>query len=269
MTTENTGNPSREHKQCGSRAAFLISYDGTDFVGFQFQKNGRSVQATMEEALFRLYGKCIRIHGCSRTDAGVHAFGHVFHADVPFFIPQEKLPPALNTFLPEDLAVLKAAYVPDDFHARFGAVGKQYAYRIWNDPIRPVIDRQYMAHVPVSLRLESMRRAASLLEGEHDFSAFCAAGGTAANPVRHVESVTVDTLPPGAEVRITVRGRSFLYNMVRIMAGTLVYVGLGKMAPEDILRPFAEKDRRLSGKTMPAKGLVLEKVFFDREWFSI
>ena len=253
----------------GYRIALLSSYDGTDFVGFQFQNNGRSVQGVLEAALMVLYKSFVRVHGCSRTDAGVHAMGHVCHADVPFFIPAEKLPLAINQNLPEDLAVLRAAYVDGDFHARFGSCGKEYVYRIWNGPIRPVLERQYLAHVPIALDVECMRAAAVLFEGELDFSAFCAAGGKHVPPVRRLDSVRVEAVPGSEEIRIVVRGKSFLYNMVRIIAGTLVYAGLGKLSVEEIARLFEEKDRRLAGKTMPPQGLTLARVFYENGPFEV
>jgi len=259
--------PDNTEQKESLRIALLTSYDGSDFVGFQFQENGRSVQGEIEKALSQVYRSFIRIYGCSRTDAGVHAKGHVCHAEVPFFIPKEKIPLALNTFLPEDLAVLKAVYIPECFHARFDARGKKYVYRIWNAPIRPVLNRQFVAHIPTPLHVEKMREAAKVFEGEHDFSAFCAAGGKMVPPVRFMDKVSVEKIDGSEEVRITVEGKSFLYNMVRIMAGTLVYVGLGKMEIEEVKRLFQNKDRRLAGKTMPAQGLTLETVFYEKEWF--
>ena len=254
------------------RIALRVAYDGTDFVGFQLQNNGRSVQEVLEKALFLLYQAFIRVHGCSRTDAGVHARGLVCHADVPFFIPADKIPLAINQFLSEDVAVLQATYVDASFHARFDALGKEYVYRIWNSPIRSVLERKSMTHVPAPLSLAPMQEAAVLFEGELDFSAFCAAGGRYVSPVRRIKSVSVEEIREreddiGHEIRITVRGRSFLYNMVRIMAGTLVYVGLGKISVEEVADLFEQKDRRLAGKTMPPQGLTLEKVFYGRDLF--
>ena len=249
------------------RIAILAAYDGTDFVGFQWQNNGRSVQAVLETALASLYGKAIRVYGCSRTDAGVHASGHVSHADVPFLIPQEKIPLALNRFLPPDIVVLSAIYSPDDFHARFDAKGKRYIYRIWNHPVRPVLERHLLAHIPSRLQVGAMSEAAGIFVGEHDFSAFCAAGGKDIPPVRVLDNVCIECENP--EIRIIVQGKSFLYNMVRIIAGTLVYVGMGKLDVDSLVSLFHHGDRRLAGKTMPANGLILEKVFYDRINFPL
>jgi len=248
--------------------AILTEYDGTDFVGFQRQNNGRSVQQVLEEALTALYGRPVLICGCSRTDSGVHARGHVSHADVPFLIPPEKLPLAMNAILPTDVCVLSASLVTESFHARFGSLGKKYIYRIWNSPIRPAVDRRSVTHVPGHLDLAAMQRAASRLEGEHDFSAFCAQAGSHVNPVRNMERIRVIGRDDSPLIEIVVQGKSFLYNMVRILAGTIVYAGQGKLDPDEIALILTARNRRLSGKTMPAKGLTLEKVFYLPDPFS-
>lgn len=250
-------------EKAGFRIALVATYDGTDFSGFQLQNNARTVQGVLEEALLQLYHSPCRIYGCSRTDAGVHALEHISHADVPFIIPEEKIPLAINPLLPNDVAIQKAAYVSRDFHARFMAKGKQYIYRIWNAPVRPVVGGQYLAHVPAPLDREAMAAAAHFFEGEHDFSAFCAAGGLHVPPIRHMETVTVEYEEKNPEIRIVVKGESFLYNMVRIIAGTLVYVGLGKLNEQEIPELLHKKDRRLAGKTMQSKGLTLVKVYYE------
>lgn len=245
------------------RIALLVEYDGTDFSGFQFQKNGRSVQQSLEEALLALFGVPCRIYGCSRTDAGVHARGHVSHADVPFLIPVDKLPLAMNANLPEDVSVLECTIVSNEFHARFNATGKKYIYRINNNRAKPCIDRRFSAHIPGELNLDKMVEAARKFEGRMDFSAFYARDERQMNPVRTMQEVKVEKNPESGLIEISVTGKSFLYNMVRIIAGTLVYVGQGKIEPDRIEDIFEGKDRRLAGKTMPAKGLTLEKVYYD------
>lgn len=250
------------------RMAILTEYDGTDFVGFQRQNNGRSVQQVLEEALAILYGRPVLIYGCSRTDSGVHARGHVSHVNVPFLIPSDKLPLALNSLLPSDVSVRASALVTEEFHARFHSKGKKYVYRIWNSPIRPTIDRRFTAHVPGPLNLTAMREAAAQLEGEHDFSAFCAQAGRDVNPVRNMQSIRVVSYEDSPLIEIVVKGKSFLYNMVRILAGTIVYAGQGKLDPAEIDTILERQDRRLSGKTMPAKGLTLEKVYYDPDPFE-
>lgn len=245
------------------RIALLVEYDGTDFSGFQIQKNGRSVQQVLEDALLALFGKPCRIFGCSRTDAGVHARGHVSHVDVPFLIPIEKLPIAMNANLPDDCSVLDAMIVSPEFHARFDAVGKKYIYRIDNNRTKPCMDRRFATHVPGDLNIKKMIEAAGKLEGNLDFSAFYAKDERQINPVRTMQEVKVERNPVTGQIEITVVGKSFLYNMVRIIAGTLVYVGQGKISPDGIEEILSGRDRRKAGKTMPAKGLTLEKVYYE------
>ena len=250
------------------RMAILTEYDGTEFVGFQRQNNGRSVQQVLEEVLAVIYRCPVIIYGCSRTDSGVHAKGHVSHINVPFLIPPDKLPLAMNSLLPDDVCVRASVIVPDDFHARFYSKGKEYIYRIWNSPIRPAVDRRFVAHVPGTLNLQAMREAAGILEGEHDFSAFCAQAGRHVNPIRNMESIKVVSYEDSPLIEIVVRGKSFLYNMVRILAGTIVYAGQGKLDPSEVPAILTCQDRRLAGKTMPAKGLTLEKVFYQPNPFT-
>ena len=247
------------------RIALLTEYDGTDFVGFQRQNNGRSVQQTLEEAVEKVYGRFCRIYGCSRTDSGVHARGHVSHVDVPFSIPVEKIPLALNAVMEEDLVVLAAKEVNSDFHARFNTKGKRYCYRVRNAAIPSAIDRRTEAFVPGKLDVEAMNEAAKEFIGTHDFSAFRAQGGPDISPIRTMKDVYVLRKADDPDlIEITVIGESFLYNMVRIMAGSLVYVGQGKMKKEEIRTLLTgEGARKEAGKTMPAKGLTLEEVFYE------
>lgn len=247
----------------------MTEYDGTDFVGFQRQKNGRSVQQVLEEVLEKIYGRFVTLHGCSRTDAGVHARRHISHVDVPFRIMQDKIPLAMNALLPDDVAVRKAAEVTSQFHARFGSCGKEYVYRISNAATRPAMDRRFAAHVPGYLDIDRMKAAAGVFEGEHDFSAFCAKSGLHVNPIREVRSVCVDTNDASNLIEIRVNGKSFLYNMVRIIAGTIVYAGQSKITPEEIFELFQSHNRRNAGKTMPAKGLTLEDVFYQEDPFAL
>lgn len=270
MDADNGPVMSCEAEQESIRMAFVVEYDGTDFVGFQRQSNGRTVQASLEEAMTQLYHCPITVHGCSRTDSGVHAKHHVSHADVPFLIPEDKLPLAMNAILPPDVCVKQAHMVEKEFHARFGSCGKEYIYRIWNSSIRPAVDRKFVTHVPGVLDIERMRTAASILTGKHDFSAFCAQSSEPdkkINPVRTMDIIEVKTHPDSPLIEIRVTGKSFLYNMVRILAGTIVYAGQGKIDIESLEGILAGKDRRQAGKTMPAKGLMLEKVFYEGDPF--
>lgn len=248
------------------RLCFITEFDGTGFAGFQSQENGRAVQDVLESALAELFKEKIRLTGCSRTDAGVHAKCHLSHADVPFVIPEDKFPLAMNALLPDDVAVKRAFYAKDDFSARFSIRGKRYIYRIYVSPTRdPFLDR-FAYYCPVMPDIEAMKEASKDFAGEHDFRAFCAAGGSQKTYVRRLNEVSVraDGNEP-LQIEIEVRGEAFLYNMVRIIAGTLLYVGQGKIAKDGIKDVILSGDRALAGKTLPAKGLTLEEVYFDEQ----
>ena len=243
-----------------------LEYDGANYAGWQLQRKERSVQGELLATAYQIFEtEDIEIYGAGRTDAGVHARGHISHVDVPFFIPYDRIPLALNAHLPEDVAVTGAREVSPLFHARFDAVGKRYTYRIFNARIRPCLDRRNTAHVPGKLNIDAMRQAASQMTGTRDFSAFGAQvdDGRKVCPIRTIRVVDVIQVPESGIIEINVEGESFLYNMVRIIAGTLVYVGQGKISPMQIGELFEKKDRRRTGKTMPASGLTLEKVFYD------
>ena len=246
-----------------NRVLLFCEYDGTGFVGFQIQDNGRSVQEVIQKALSELYKTDIKITGCSRTDSGVHAAEHASSFDAPFIIPEEKIPLALNSLLPGDVAVKKAVYVDDDFSARFSCKGKTYCYRIYCSPVRSPLRARYSYYSSYKCDVERMKEAAKHFAGEHDFEAFCAAGGSQETTVRRLNEVTVETNgndPSMIEIRVT--GEAFLYNMVRIIAGTLYYVGIGKIEPEDIPSIIDGRDRSKAGKTLPPEGLTLERVYY-------
>lgn len=242
--------------------ALVIEFDGTDFVGWQIQDNGRSVQEQIQTALTTLYKEEIKVTGSSRTDAGVHARGLICSAKVPFIIPAEKLPLACNALLPEDVSVVEAFCVKDDFNARFDSQGKRYIYRIAHDRVRHPLVRRNTHFVTGRLDVEAMKKAAPFFEGEHDFAAFCAAGGSQNTTVRRLKRVEVRDLPDGL-IEIEVTGEAFLYNMVRIIAGTLLYVGQGKIAYDEVGDVILSCDRERAGKTLPPEGLTLEEVFYD------
>lgn len=244
------------------RIAFITEFDGTDFAGFQSQENARAVQDVLETALEELYKTKIRLTGCSRTDAGVHARCHLSHADVPFVIPEDRFPLAMNALLPDDVAVRKSFYVSDDFSARFDIKGKRYIYRIYSSPARsPLLDRNAY-YCPVKPDIAKMQKAAGFFAGEHDFAAFCASGGSQKTTVRRLFGVKVSASGDDpCRIEIEVSGEAFLYNMVRIIAGTLLYVGQGKIGPDDIPDIIESRIRNRAGKTLPAKGLTLEEVY--------
>ena len=245
------------------RILLTVSFDGTAYVGWQFQENGPSIQNEIEKALEKALGQFIRVTGASRTDAGVHALGQRAHFDVRSSIPPEKYPFVLNRYLPEDIRVTAAIQVPDDFNARFRAAGKLYTYRIHNAAHASAIFRHCTAHVPVELDTEAMQRCGKSLLGTHDFSAFAAAGGQAKTTVRTIDYFSVER--QGQEVVLRVHGNGFLYNMVRIIAGTLIDVGHGKLDEGCIARAIESKNRLDLGVTAPACGLELTRVEYDFE----
>ncbi len=248
----------------------LLAYDGTAYCGFQVQPNARSIAQTFQDALEAVLGTRAGIKGCSRTDAGVHAeaFALNFHMESPLKFPIEKLPLALNAHLPQDIRVCSAAAVPEDFHARYAAHEKTYRYRIRNSNIESPFFQRYETRVLPQLNAEKMHEAAQYFVGKHDFLALCSAGSSAAangDTVRTISACSVSRT--GALVDIVVRADGYLYNMVRILAGTLVEVGMGRRTPEDIPTILQSKTRANAGQTLAAKGLCLVRVDYPEEVF--
>jgi tRNA pseudouridine38-40 synthase len=246
---------------CGSflmRIRLIVEYDGTNYAGWQRQTNGLSVQEALERAFEKASGKYAAIHGAGRTDAGVHAEAQVAHLDTQCSIPPEKICYALNTFLPPDIRVRRSEKMDDSFHARFDAKGKTYRYTIYNDIHAPAIYRNMAAFVRGSLNTGVMRAAAEKLCGTHDFAPFAASGSEVKDTVRTIYGIALMAEEPF--IRIDVTGSGFLYHMVRIIAGTLIEVGLGKRQPECIDAILAGKEP--PGATAPAKGLTLKKVYY-------
>ena len=246
------------------RIFMTIAYDGTNFSGWQKQKlpEVRTVEGELEKALRKLFRdpvlECI---GASRTDAGVHALGQRAVVDVETTIPAEKIPLAVRAFLPEDIAVTKAEEVPPEFHPRFDCVKKTYEYRFWNAPAKNPKERLYSAHQAKPLDVEQMNRAASAFIGRHDFAAFCAAGSSVSSTVRTIFDCHAER--EGDVVKIFVTGDGFLYNMVRIIAGTLMAVGLGKLLPETLPGIIEGGDRRQAGQTAEPQGLTLLEIYYE------
>jgi tRNA pseudouridine38-40 synthase len=239
-----------------------VAYDGTDYCGWQRQINGISVQQRLEEALEALLGHGVKTTAASRTDAGVHALGQRVAFDGGTLkIPLDKLPQVLNGLLPPDISVGKAETVADDFSPRFAAKCKTYTYRLCNASAPNPLQRRYSAFVPRTLGIPAMQKAAQAFVGRFDFASFCATGGSTKTTVREIHACEISC--ENAVVLITVTGNGFLYNMVRIIAGTLVYVGLGKLSPDSIKGIIAAKDRTLAGKTMPPEGLTLLDVVYN------
>lgn len=250
----------------------VISYYGANYVGWQRQLNGLSVQEVLEKALEKTFGAPTSATASGRTDAGVHALGQVVHFDVDTSIPTDKIPFAVNTHLPDDVSMLSCEIAPENFNARFSAKRKTYCYKIYVSKHRlPVLELDH-EHITYPLDLDKIGQAAKIIEGTHDFKCFEASGSVIKNTVRTVYSVDVVTRPfDNATVRadgkffdgelsISVTGNGFLYNMVRIIAGTLVYVGIGKLTPQDVSRILETGDRKAAGKTLGAKGLTLMSV---------
>lgn len=242
------------------RVLLTVEYDGTAYCGWQIQENGPSVQQEIQKALRRATGAQVSVTGASRTDAGVHARGQRAHFDTQATIPPEKYPYVLNTLLPRDIRVRAARETPPDFHARFDARGKIYTYRIHNHAHADALQRNMRAHVPGQLCDAAMREAAGLLVGTHDFRAFAAAGGSAKTTVRCVRDAAL--LRAGDDLTLLVHGTAFLYNMVRIIAGTLIAVGQGRLSPDCVQTAFQTGDRLCLGPTAPAHGLELTRVYY-------
>ncbi|MBA4549411.1 tRNA pseudouridine(38-40) synthase TruA [Thermoactinomyces intermedius] len=236
----------------------VIAYDGTDFSGFQSQPGQRTIQGTLEEALRKITGEAVSVHGSGRTDAGVHALHQVCHFTTSSPIPVEKYPYILRRTLPRDVLALSAEEAPMDFHAQKSAKWKTYRYRLDLRPIPDLFERRFRTHVPVSLDVEKMREAAGYLVGTHDFTSFCSAKTEIQDKVRTIYQCRLEQEPGGLVIEVT--GNGFLYNMVRIIAGTLVEVGKGRIRPEAIPGIILAKDRQKAGPTFPPEGLVLVKV---------
>ncbi len=237
------------------RVKLVVAYDGTKYSGWQAQQNAVTIEQKLNEALTDLLGEDIKVTGASRTDAGVHSLGNVCIFDTDTRIPAEKICFALNARLPEDIVVQDSREVDMDFHPRFSKSKKTYEYRVLNRKFpMPTMRRDtYFYHYP--LDVEKMQKAARYLVGEHDFKSFCSVHTQAETTVRTIYSCTVDK--DGEIIKIRVKGNGFLYNMVRIIAGTLIEVGAGKREPEEIITMLEMTDRAVAGPTAPAHGLTM------------
>lgn len=239
-----------------------IAYDGSGFSGYQIQPKGRTVQGEIEQVLQKLHkGQAVGVTASGRTDSGVHARGQVIHFDSPLRLSGDQWIKAFNSLLPDDISFLKAEEAGSDFHARFDAVKKKYKYFLYSGPVRDPFKRHFAAHVRGSLNVEAMREAAGYLTGTHDFTSFCSAKTETGNRVRTL--FELDMEEHGNELVLTFIGDGFLYNMVRIIVGTLLDVGSGKMDIGAIPDILAAKDRTLAGKTAPAEGLYLWEVYYE------
>ena len=238
----------------------IISYDGTGYCGWQLQKNGKTVQEAIEKSIQKTFSEKRRVHGASRTDAGVHAKGQVAHFKIKADVPVKNISPALNQNLPNDIVVLKAEEVSENFHSQYDAESKTYVYYLHNSKIRDLFKDKYCWKVPYKLNVSNMRKEAKVLLGKHDFKAFQAAIKIEKNSVRTIKSITIRKSKE--TIVFEILGTGFLYNMARNIVGTLVEFGRGYFAEGKMKKILSGKDRTKAGPTAPAKGLFLEKIYY-------
>lgn len=240
------------------RIKLTVAYDGTNYQGWQIQKNGETIESMLNRALKELTGEDIQVLGASRTDSGVHAMGNVAVFDTGVRMPGEKFVYALNQRLPEDIRIQHSCEVPGDFHPRYQETVKTYEYRILNRefPLPAYRFNTYFTYRPLDEK--RMQKAADYLVGEHDFRSFCAAGAQVKTTVRTLYGLKV--FREGELLTIRITGNGFLYNMVRIIAGTLMKIGQGEWEPEQMQEILEEKNRAAAGPTAPAKGLTLMEI---------
>lgn len=249
-----------------SRYLLTLRFDGTAFHGWQVQRGQRTVQQTVQDALERALGHRPDLTGCSRTDAGVHARMFCAHFDCERDKPEDTMVKALNYWLPPDIAARDCRVVPDDFHARYGALGKQYVYQIWNGAARDPFLERYALHVRRPLDETRLNELADRFIGKRDFAGFCAAPGLAANRGGTTRTVLrCDVAREGDLLRVAVRADGFLYNMVRIIVGTLLLAHDEGWTPDELSAAIAKADRAAAGPTAPAHGLFLDEVYYAED----
>ena len=236
-----------------------IQYNGKDYCGWQRQPNSLGIQGNIENAIYEITKEKVKLIGSGRTDAGVHAFGQVANFLINSNIPASKLPLAINSKLPKDISVIDCVEVDDNFHSRYSAIGKTYRYLIYHSQYRSPIYKDISYQVKYDLDIEKMKKEAKFLLGEHDFCGFMSSGSSVLDTVRTISDISIKTEEDLIIIEIT--GNGFLYNMVRIIVGTLVDIGRGKIdeSLEDII---SSKDRKRAGHTAPAHGLFLKKVYY-------
>ena len=240
------------------RVKLTVAYDGTNYYGWQVQPNGITVQEALNQCLSEFSGENIETIGASRTDAGVHALGNVAVFDTEMRMPGDKFSFALNQRLPEDIRIQKSEEVDADFHPRYVKSQKTYEYRILNCRFPIPTERFYSHFTYIPLDVDKMKEAASYLIGEHDFKSFCGTGAQVKTTVRTVKEIQIEK--SGDRITIRITGEGFLYNMVRIIAGTLMDIGGGLYSPEKMKEILEAKDRKKAGPTAPARGLTLMKI---------
>ena len=246
------------------RIALALEYDGSHFLGWQTQPGGGTVQDTLQAALSGIAGSAVQVTCAGRTDRGVHAREQVVHFDTEATRPDSAWVRGVNALLPESVAVLWAARVADDFHARYAALARTYRYVLLNRPVRPALAARHAGWVHAPLDVAAMRDAAPLLVGEHDFSAFRSAECQAKSPVRTLQALEVQAR--GERIDFVLRANAFLHHMVRNIVGTLIYVGNGRHAPQWAGEVLASRDRARAAPTFAAEGLYLERVEYAGRW---
>lgn len=241
------------------RMLLTISYDGTAYHGWQVQPNGITVQQTLQDALEKLLGKRVSVTGCSRTDAGVHARQFACHIDCEDNFPESAFLKGLNSLLPKDIAVTDCREVARDFHARYNALGKKYVYSMYTGALNP-FDSRYMLHLENTPDVDLMNKFCDGIVGTHDFAPFSCSKRTVEDTVRTITECFVKK--DGNKIYFEIKGDGFLYNMVRILAGTALAVGQKRLAPDCYIDIFKDNDRSKAGDTLPAFALILDEVYY-------
>ena len=237
-----------------------IEYDGTNYNGWQKQKNGITIQEEIEKAIKKITLEDVEVIGSSRTDSGVHARGMVCNFKTNSKIPTARFREAINTKLPDDIAILLSEEVDESFHARYNTKGKKYSYTIINRLEKVAIERNFSYHVKDNLNVDKMKKACEYFIGTHDFSAFKSTGSSVKTSIRTIYDIHIEV--NNEKIKLIVHGNGFLYNMVRIIVGTLVEVGRGKISCSQVQEAIESGDRKATGPCAPANGLVLEEVYY-------
>lgn len=239
-----------------------MKYNGTNYSGYQRQKNSNTVGEEVFSCLQKVFGSIVSLSGCSRTDSGVHALDYAISFKSEKVLPEETVIRALNHYLPSDISVFSCIYVPDDFHARYDVTEKEYIYKIYNGKTSDPFYRDFSLFYPQALNLEKMNAAASVLVGTHDFTAFMAAGSKITDCVRTIYTAFFDR--DGEIVTFHISGNGFLYKMVRLIVGTMIFVSEDKLSPEEVFSVLSDK-KQTPGFAAPPQGLYLNKVTYGRE----
>lgn len=239
-----------------------LEFDGTNYHGWQKQKNALTIQQVVEDVLKQIMKEDIDVIGCSRTDAGVHAYEYVCNFKCNNSIPANKIPYALNSILPDDIAILEAKEVNENFHSRYNTIKKTYCYKVLNRPFKSAFKGNYTYHWPYDLDIKGIIEASKCFIGKKDFKAFMASGSSVNNTIRNITNISIQ-IPYEDMLYIYITGDGFLYNMVRIIVGTLLFVGNGKLNKKELIDIIESKDRKRAGVTVPPQGLYLYKVYLD------